>query len=280
MKANTRKKLEKLLDKVGDPALRRRARKIICALDPKAGDRILDLGCGDGFYLYLFSNLGLKLQLFGSDLDPKALISAQKILKGKMIKLGQGDLMKGLKFKDNYFDKIVMSEVVEHLPSDVKGLKEVYRILKPGGVLCLSVPNANYPLFWDPVNRILENIFNMHLKSGFWAGIWNQHIRLYTPEAIQKVVQKAGFVSQVVESVTWWCLPFSHNLINLAARVIYSDKVSEKTTASLSKYGTVNSKRSPIVELGFATVRLVDSLNELYQPKKSGAGVFVKAVKA
>lgn len=279
MKNNIKKKLELLLDKVGDPALRRRARKIILATDPKEGERILDVGCGDGFYLYLLSNLGIKLHLFGSDLDPNALISAKQILAGKNIKLGQGDLMKGLSFKEGYFDKIIMSEVVEHLPNDVKGLKEVFRILKPGGVLCLSVPNANYPLFWDPVNRILEDTGKTHIKSGFWAGIWNQHIRLYSPELIQKVVEKAGFQAKIVESVTWWCLPFSHNLINLAARIVYSQKVTKISSDSVSKYSNINKKRSPLIELGFGLIRFIDSINEIYQPKKRGAGVFVKAVK-
>ena len=38
-----------------------------------------------------------------------------------------------------------MSEVAEHLSSDIKGLKEVYRVLKPGGIIALTVPNKNYP---------------------------------------------------------------------------------------------------------------------------------------
>jgi ubiquinone/menaquinone biosynthesis C-methylase UbiE len=131
-------KLEKLLDHVGDIALRRRARKMIIALDPKPGDKILDVGCGDGFYLFLLSNLGIKLNLFGTDFDPLALKSAKLNLKG--IPLKQADLMRKLPFKDNFFDKVVMSEVAEHLPNDVKGIKEIKRVLKKGGILCLFPP--------------------------------------------------------------------------------------------------------------------------------------------
>src|SRR5688572_11785909 len=154
MHKSSQKKLDLLLDKVGDIALKRRARRIIEGLDPKPNERILDVGCGDGFYLHLLSNLGIPLKLYGSDFDQNALKSAKIVLKNYRITLKPGDLMKKLPFNDNYFDKIVMSEVVEHLPQDVKGLKEVKRVLKPGGTVCITVPNANYPLLWDPVNRI------------------------------------------------------------------------------------------------------------------------------
>src|SRR5258708_2618194 len=145
MKKNIQKRLEKLLDNVGDMALKRRAKKIVLETNPLDGDNILDLGCGDGFYLHLLSNLGLDLKLTGSDFDEAALIVAKKRFKGSGIKFVKGDLMSKLPFKDKVFDKIVMSEVAEHLPNDLKGLKEVFRILKPNGVLCITVPNANYP---------------------------------------------------------------------------------------------------------------------------------------
>jgi ubiquinone/menaquinone biosynthesis C-methylase UbiE len=278
MKNITLKKLDLLLDKVGDIALKRRAKYIILGLDPRDGDKILDVGCGDGFYLHLLSNLGINLKLFGSDFDPNALKSAKIILREDKVKLFQGDLMKKLPFKDNSFDKIVMSEVVEHLPQDIKGLKEVYRVLKPGGVLCITVPNANYPLLWDPVNRLMEDFSGRHIKNGFWAGIWFGHIRLYKPDQIKKVVEKSGFNIESVKSLTWWCLPFNHNIINLAARVLYSGNLSETITQSASKYSK-KSQKSLFVALGYGIFRLIDSLNEIYQPKKRGAGVFVKAIK-
>lgn len=278
MKANQLQKLDQLLDHVGDIALRRRAKKMVLGLDPKPDEKILDVGCGDGFYLFLLSYLGIKLKLFGTDFDPLALKSAKVNLMGKNIPLKQADLMKRLPFKDNYFDKVVMSEVAEHLPDDVKGLKEVYRVLKPGGTLCLTVPNANYPLFWDPVNKVMETISGKHIENGFWSGLWYNHIRLYSVDQIKKVVEKAKFKTEMVESVTFWCLPFNHHIVNIAARIIYGLGTNEKLVKAVSKYH-IKQPLSPSVKFGFGVFRLVDSLNDLYQPKNSGVGVFVKAVK-
>lgn len=272
------KRLDKLLANTGDMALKRRARRIIEELNPQDKDRILDVGCGDGFYLHLLSNLGLKLKLTGADFDPNALSSARKNLKGKRIPLFEVDLMKNLPFSDNSFDKVVMSEVAEHLPDDIKGLKEVYRVLKPGGILCISVPNANYPFLWDPVNWALEHIVGTHIKDGFWAGIWSQHLRLYEPLEIKSAVEKAGFRVNRLESLTFWCLPFNHNLLHLAARMLYSGNLPPPLTLAISKYRG-KSKKPPIIDFVFKIVNTVDKLNDFWQPEDSGVGIFVKAIK-
>jgi len=105
-----RKKLDKLLTNTGDMALKRRARRIIEEIDPRSGDKILEIGCGDGFYFHLLSNLGIKnLQLHGVDIDENALKSAKKNLKGKKVKFMASDVMKKLPYKDGEFDKIIMS---------------------------------------------------------------------------------------------------------------------------------------------------------------------------
>lgn len=273
------KKLERLLESVGDMALKRRARTIVEELNPRESEKILDVGCGDGYYLYLLSNLGINLDLSGVDSDPNALKSARRNLKGKRIRFFQADLMQGLPFKAESFDKAVMSEVAEHLPNDLAGLKEVYRVLTPGGVLVLTVPNANYPFFWDPINYVLEHIFNTHIKEGFWAGIWSQHRRLYKPSQIKRVVEKTGFKTGVVESLTWWCLPFNHNLLYLAAVRLYGGNMSPKLASSISKFEPKMIKKPTFINLAFKLVNLIDKLNDLYQPINSGVGVFVKAIK-
>lgn len=271
--------LEELLANTGDMALKRRARRIITDLDPKSGEELIDIGCGDGYYLHLLSRLHIpKLHLSGTDFDIQGLEKTNVNLKRKNIKILPGDLMKKLPFKNSTFDKTVMSEVAEHLPNDVKGLKEVHRILKPGAVLCLTVPHANYPFLWDPLNWMLEHFFNFHIKSGFFAGIWNQHIRLYRPDQIKQVLEKAGFKVKKLESLTFWCLPFNHYLVNLVARYL-SQKYNQGTpNISLNKF-TTSPIGSPLLNLAFWTVNMLDRLNDLWQPKEVGVSVFVKAIK-
>ncbi len=272
-------KLEQLLANTGDIALKRRARRIIQEIDPKPGDKILDVGCGDGYYLYLLSNLGVRLSLVGTDLDSAGMASGKKNLKGKRIRFIEADLMKPLPFKKNYFDKVVMSEVAEHLPNDLTGLKNVQKSLKPGGVLCLSVPNKNYPLLWDPVNWFLERITGRHIVSGFWAGLWNQHLRLYTPIQISDVVRRAGFKISCLESLTFWSLPFNHNLINFGARRLHGGALSKADSDAINKFKPAKS-RPWYIELFFRVSQAIDSLNDIWTPSPDwGVGVFIKAIK-
>lgn len=270
----TQKKLEQLLDNTGDMALKRRACRIIEEIDPQDGDVILDLGCGDGYYLHILSNLGLKLKLHGSDYDESGLKRAKKNINNKNIILKHADLMKKLPYKDNTFDKIIMSEVAEHLPNDVKGFKEVRRVLKKGGIVVATVPNHNYPLLWDPINRVLEDIFETHIKSGFFAGLWNQHERLYKPKQLKKIVKTAGLKINHIESTTWWCLPFNHYIVNIVARLLAANSFDENTHKALNKFSR-NAKRPLLIDLAFSAVNYLDKLNDIYTPKDSGVGVLV-----
>ena len=271
-------KLSKILENTGDMALKRRARNIMYSLELKTGERVLDVGCGDGYYLHLIYNFKKGLELTGTDYSKFDLKRAEKNLNNDKIRLVYGDLMDKLPLKANSFDKIVMSEVAEHLPDDVKGLSEVRRVLKKGGILCLTVPNHNYPFLWDPVSWVLEKLFNTHIESGFFAGLWNQHERLYKPQEIQNVLEKAGFRVVSVESLTWWCLPFNHYIVNLVARGLASSSFSQTTSKSLSKYSK-KPKRSALLNLAFWFANTLDKLNDVYQPKSHGVSVFVKAEK-
>ena len=78
--------LDYSLRTVGDMALKRRATMIIESLNLKDGDEILEVGCGNGYYLSLLNRLGLKLQLVGIDKDRLALKDAAKFIGDKKVK--------------------------------------------------------------------------------------------------------------------------------------------------------------------------------------------------
>lgn len=270
-----KEKLDQLLSNTGDMALKRRAKRLIEELGPKPGGRILDAGCGDGFYLHLLSNLG-EFELVGLDSDPRALESARKNLKGRKVKLVEGDVLK-TPFKDNYFDKIICSEVLEHLSDDLAGLKELKRVLKPGGTLMITVPNHNYPFLWDPVNWVLERVFKTHIKSGFWAGIWNQHLRLYYPGELRRSVEDAGFKVEKFECLTHYCLPFNHYLLNLGARILATERLPRAVTCSVSKYSERH--QEPFFQRVLEILNKLDALNNRTLRQKSAVGILVKAGK-
>lgn len=272
------KRLSALLNNTLDMALKRRARLIIGSIDPTPNDRILDAGCGDGYYLHLISSLGIKnVSLTGIDYDRRALASAKRNLGRRKVKFKVVDLMKKSNLKPNYYNKVIMSEVAEHLPNDVEGLKEIYRVMKKGGKLVLTVPNANYPFLWDPINKTLEFLFGCHIKSGFFAGIWNQHERLYTPERIRKVLKRAGFKVKEVKTLTFWCLPFNHYIINLGARIL-SKGVRLSVISGANKFKN-NEPRSLVSQFYYFVANNVDKLNDFYSPRSCGVGVFLVAYK-
>ncbi len=267
--------LDRALTTAGDMALKRRARNVIEALELEDGDKVLEIGCGNGYYLSLLNRLGAKLKLTGIDKDILALKDAAKFVGDKKVKIVLGDASK-LPFKTDSFNRIVMSEVIEHVEDEEKVLKEAFRVLKTGGIIALTTCNIGYPFFWDPINWILQHLFKTHIKSGFWAGIWNQHDRLYKKEHVDELVKKAGFRIEQSQYLTAYCLPFNHYIANLIAKLFYSRLLPESIHKSMNKFQ--NNKQSLLVRIGFLLINSWDHLNDIL-PQKSGVSIFIKAVK-
>ncbi len=195
-----------------DMAYRRRVQTIFEWLDPQDDDRILDGGCGRGFYLRFIRHVS-RAELIGVELEFAYLRAAQKALSGEgRIMLVNGSLGV-LPFPAGYFDKAILSEVLEHVSDDVAVLKEVARVLKPGGLIAITVPNANYPFWWDPINKTLETLFKTHIRRGMLAGIWANHIRLYTRDQLRQAVSLAGLENLAERSFTHYSFPFIHNIV-------------------------------------------------------------------
>lgn len=275
--ASIKNNLEISLQTVGDMALKRRARKIVEGLQLKTKNRILDIGCGNGYYLSLLNRMGINLYLTGIDIDQTALEDGKKFIGDSSVKLIHGDAAK-LPFQDLSFDKIVMSEVIEHVQDEKKVLAESYRVLKRDGVLVLTTCNIDYPFFWDPVNWILQHFFNTHIKKGFWAGIWNQHDRLYQVTTIEGLIKNAGFKIEQSQILTSWCLPFNHYFLNLIAKLFYLNKLPKNIAQGMNKFK--NNRQSWLVKLVFNFVNWVDYLNDLLPAREVGVSIFIKAYKS
>lgn len=268
-------KLPELLSTVGDMALKRRARRIVEELELGKGDKVLEVGCGNGYYLNLLNRIDKKLDLVGIDNDPRALKDAKIFINDTRVKLILKNAL-DLPFKNKSFDKVIISEVIEHVENEQKVLSEIYRCLKPGGIMVLTTCNINYPFFWDPINWVLQHFFRTHFKSGFWAGIWNQHLRLYKLSEIEKLIRKANFKIETSEYLTRWCIPFNHYLVNFVARLFYDGNLPKSISKGLNKFE--NDKGLPIVRFIFWLVNSYDKLNDFF-PGKNGTSIFIKARK-
>lgn len=205
------KRLENLLSSEVDPAYKLRARLIlkqVLALQPKT---ILDAGCGRGFYTQVLSSLPFVKQVVGLDLNADYLNQIKDKNNQKLVYLNQ-DLSSWNTNKR--FDLIIVSEVLEHLANDQQTLIRVSKLLKPGGIIIITVPHEKYPFFWDPVNYLLS-FFGTHLPSNVWwlAGIWADHLRLYSKKRLEIICTNARLKEVYLEEQVHFCWPFSHFLL-------------------------------------------------------------------
>jgi ubiquinone/menaquinone biosynthesis C-methylase UbiE len=164
----------------------------------KPGEKILDLGCGNG---RLYETLKeKKVDYIGVDFSEKLIEIAKR--RFPETKFQAADAI-NLPFPNNFFDKIYSTAVLHHIPSEefrLQFLKEARRVLKPEGLLILTVWNL-----WQKA-KIKKLIFKFTLSRIFgkskldfndilldWAGIKNCYFHCFTKNEFKKLITEAGF---------------------------------------------------------------------------------------
>lgn len=168
------------------------------------GMKVLDLGCGTGRHLHALY-FAADMVCIGIDLSWADLISTRDGFdkfpdvsgdRGQAYGLGVGTALH-LPFADHSFDRIICSEVLEHIPDFEVALDEINRILKPGGILAISVPRA-WPeqiCWW-----LSEPYHNM--PGG--------HVRIFKARSLQNAVMHRGLDftgkhhAHGLHSPYWW----------------------------------------------------------------------------
>lgn len=198
-----------------DPAFRRRASLILENLElPDQPVKILEVGCGRGFYLRATSDSNPHAEVAGIDLGGKYLQRARLFANSPRVTVLQADAT-SLPFENEEFDRVVCSELLEHVPNHLGVTQEINRVLKPGGIAMFSVPCKTYPFLWDPLNWTLEKLLRRHVPANIWwlAGIWADHVRLYDMDEFVSVIQASGLKVEQNWRATHYCLPASHFLL-------------------------------------------------------------------
>ena len=161
------------------------------------GDLVLDIGCGEGRH-----SLGLyvdrEVNAIGIDLSTEDLKIAKSRIKDFTVTdtnksscaFGVGDIQ-SLPFTDNAYDAVICSEVLEHLESLDNAVSEIVRVLKPGGVLAVSVP------------RFIPELICWKLSSEY-SKTPGGHVRIFRQKNLKQLILK--------ESVSYTSFHWAHAL--------------------------------------------------------------------
>lgn len=162
-------------------------------LEAEPGQRVLNVGAGQGTFSAELERRNFTVTSLDNDADAIALIKGR--VHGEVV---QADV-RALPFDDGQFDAAVLGEVLEHVTEEAEALQEVVRVVRPGGVVAISVP-AN-PAYFGP--------------SDEWAG----HVRRYTRSGLVGVIESAQLS---VERCVAWGFPFS----SLYHRYLYEPRLN------------------------------------------------------
>lgn len=155
------------------PGWRYRLDTDLLYIGDRAPGRVLEVGCGAGYFLRVLQSAGW--DVVGIDFDPNAIAAARRA----GIAAEVSDLP-SMKFPDAGFDAIVMDNVIEHLPDPVAILAECHRVLGSGGRIVCTTPN---------VDSRLHDAFGPD-----WRGLEvPRHLYLYGARALRKLADETGF---------------------------------------------------------------------------------------
>jgi len=174
----------------------------------KDGVRLLDIGCGEGFFLFNASKAGYTAK--GVELSQEAAEYAEREF-GLDI---EAKPFEELQFPENHFDVVTLWQFLEHVQYPLMVLKEVHRILKPEGLLVVSTPN-------------IEGIPAKILRKRWWE-IRRLHINQFTTKTLTDTLQNAGF-----KNISSVCYRESISLLYLLIPILKYLKLYESLKALL-----------------------------------------------
>lgn len=140
---------------------------------PGPGARVLDIGCGNGSFLWQMRSLGW--QVCGVEPDPRAAAHARAA--GLDVRDG---LLQQQSFPEAHFDGVTMTHVIEHLHDPMDTLRRCWRLLKPGGQLTLATPNLGSS--------------GHQLFGADWLALDPpRHLLLFTEASLRRALTNCGF---------------------------------------------------------------------------------------
>lgn len=147
--------------------------------------KFLDIGCATGTFLSLAKKEGW--ECYGVEIsDYAASIAREKV----GVDIFNGHLRKA-SFPADFFDVVTMWDTIEHLSDPLEELLEVWRVLKPGGIILINTPNEGS--FMRMVARFLYKISNGFIRSPINSLYHCYHLYYFTAATMSLLFEKSGF---------------------------------------------------------------------------------------
>ena len=195
------------------------SRCILDCLEPSDREiSLLDCGCDDGDWtLKLGSRVG-RVRLYGIEIvDERREMALQKGIIAQT-----GDLNEPFPFQDDFFEIVHANQVIEHLKDTDHFIKEIWRVLKPGGyaVICTENLSSWHNIFsllcgWQPFS--LSNVCEKRFQIGNPLAIHHgdaptkpqswQHHRVFAYRGLKEIFVAHGFEAEPIKGSGYFPLP-------------------------------------------------------------------------
>lgn len=144
------------------------------------GSHLLEVGCANGVYTFELARLGF--QMTGLDLSPECVHAATR--QAERVGLSNIDFIVGdaealAQFEDDIFDGVISFSALRYVPNPTKAIQEIYRVLRPGGMVVVDFPNR-----WSPWFTVLKPLL---------TGRTHIHDHQYTTGQVKGMLREAGF---------------------------------------------------------------------------------------
>ncbi|MFI7435802.1 methyltransferase domain-containing protein [Micromonospora haikouensis] len=168
-------------------------RRFVASLDVRVGQAVADIGCGPGTDLARLADaVGEDGVVVGVDRDPRMLEEARRRLAGRSnVRLSPGDIH-GLPIADADVDRARVDRVLQHVADPARAIREVRRVLRPGGLFGMAEPD------WDTLAVADADVDTSRRFARFVAGrvrnptVGRELVRLCAQGWVRHQVRRAG----------------------------------------------------------------------------------------
>jgi arsenite methyltransferase len=154
------------------------AKQVIAAMQLRPGERVLDLGCGNGWATRLIAQANAGVQAIGIDASSKMIARAEALHSNTIRARYEVCTFEKIDFKDGHFDRVFSMEALYYASDLGQAIRECFRVLKPGG----------------SVETLVDYYAESHASEP-WAKVMGLSLQRLSESGWRSAFEQAGFTS-------------------------------------------------------------------------------------